>query len=144
MWTLDTSIFIRAADVHNPDQVLCQELIDTLDRQQAPIIVPRLVLVEMAGALRRLTHDPIRARLAIDILRSMPNVRLIPLDDDLLDIAADVAADYAVRGADATYVAVARVYQCTLVSLDREQRERAAVIVRTCTPAEALAQLSRS
>jgi hypothetical protein len=39
------------------------------------------------------------------------------------------------------YVAVARQYSCTLVSLDHEQRERSAAIITTCTPAEALAEL---
>lgn len=141
MWTLDTSVYVRAADPNDPDQAICQALIDALDGQAAPIIVPRLLLAEVAGAIRRVTRDPIRARLAIDTLGSMPHIQLIPLDDVLIDTAAEIAADYALRGADATYVAVARQYNCTLVSLDREQRERAAAIVTTRTPAEALAEL---
>jgi len=56
-------------------------------------------------------------------------------------LARELAADYSLRGADATYVAVARRHGCTLVSLDREQRERAAALVPTRTPAEALAEL---
>jgi predicted nucleic acid-binding protein len=67
--------------------------------------------------------------------------QLIPLDDALIDMAAEIAADYALRGTDATYMAVARRHNCTLVSLDREQRERAAAIVITRTPAEALAEI---
>jgi predicted nucleic acid-binding protein len=141
MWTLDASVYVRAADPNDPDQAICQELIDALDDQAAPIIVPRLLLAELAGVLRRLTRDPIRARLAVDALRSLPQVQLVPLDDALIDAATELAADYALRGADATYVAVARRYNCTLVSLDREQRERATSIVATRTPAEALAEL---
>jgi predicted nucleic acid-binding protein len=59
----------------------------------------------------------------------------------LAQLSAEIAADYALRGADAVYVAVARRYNCTLVSLDREQRERAAALVQTRTPADALAEL---
>lgn len=55
--------------------------------------------------------------------------------------AAEIAGDYALRGADAIYVAVAQRHGTTLVSLDREQRERAAPVVATATPAEALASL---
>jgi predicted nucleic acid-binding protein len=143
MWTLDTSVYVRAADPNDPDQATCQALIDALDDQAVPIIVPRLLLAELAGALRRLTRDPIRARLAVDTLRSTPHIQLIRLDDALLDTAAEIAADYALRGADATYVAVARRHNCTLVSLDREQRERAAAIVTTRTPAAALADIQR-
>ncbi len=79
--------------------------------------------------------------MAVDTLRAMPHIQLIALDDMLIDTAAEIAADYALRGADATYVAVARQYNCTLVSLDREQRERSAAIVTTRTPAEVLAEL---
>ena len=61
-----------------------------------------------------------------------------------LDTVAEIAANHALRGADASHVAVARTYHCRLVSLDREQRERAAALVATCTLAEALAQLRLS
>ena len=140
MWTLDTSLYVRAADPNDPDQAICQALIGALDDQAAPIIVPRLLLAEVSGAIRRITRDPIRARLAVDTVGSIPHVQLVPLDDALIDNAAEIAADYAF-GADATYVAVARQHNCTLVSLDREQRERAAAIVTTRTPAKALAEL---
>jgi predicted nucleic acid-binding protein len=141
MWTLDTSVYVRAADPNDPDQAMCQALIDTLDDQAVPIIVPRLLLAEVAGAVRRVTRDPIRARLAIETLSSMPHIQLITLDDALIGAAAEIAADYALRGADAVYVAVARRHNCTLVSLDREQRERAAAIVTARTPAEALEEI---
>jgi predicted nucleic acid-binding protein len=80
-------------------------------------------------------------RLAAEFLRGIGNLTLISMDDSLAQAAAEIAADYALRGAEATYVAVARRHSCTLVSLDREQRERAAAIVNTRTPAEALAEL---
>jgi hypothetical protein len=44
------------------------------------------------------------------------------------------AADDALRGADAMDVAMARRYDCTHLSLDREQRKRAAASVTTRTP----------
>jgi len=141
MYTLDASVIGRDFDPVDPQYAACHALIALLDQQAITVIVPRLLLAEIAGALRRLTRDPIRARLAVDTLRSMPQIQLISLDDALIDAAAEIAADYALRGADATYVAVARRHGCTLVSLDREQRERAAPLVTTCTPAEALATL---
>lgn len=105
-------------------------------------MVPNLILAEIAGALSRSFRDPIRARLEVDLLRDLHTIRLIPLDDALAQEAAELAADRALRGADAVYVAVARRYGCALVSLDREQRERAASIVRVLTPDEALAELA--
>jgi predicted nucleic acid-binding protein len=68
--------------------------------------------------------------------------QLIALDELLLDAAAELAADRALKGAEAIYVAVAQHHSCTLVSLDREQRERAARLVPAMTPGEALAALT--
>jgi len=141
MYTLDASIVARDFDPGDPEYAACHELIALLDQQAIPVIVPRLLLAEIAGLARRLTRDPIRARLMVDAWRTFPHVQIVSLDDALIDAAAEIAADYALRGADATYVAVARQYNCTLVSLDREQHERAAAIVTTLTPTEALAEL---
>ena len=141
MWTLDTSVYVRAADPLDPDGQMCQHLLERLDATAAHILVPRLLLAELAGAIRRLTRDPIRARLALDSLHANPYLQFITLDDHLMDSAAEIAADLGLRGADAVYVAVARRHGSTLVSLDREQRERAGAIVPSRTPAEAIGEL---
>lgn len=53
--------------------------------------------------------------------------------------SAEIASGQRLRGADAVYTAVAERFGSLLVTLDREQRERAAPLVGTRTPAEALA-----
>jgi predicted nucleic acid-binding protein len=141
MITLDASVIVRSFDPADPHQPVCQSLLDTLEQRAIAVILPRLVLAELAGAVRRLLRDPIRARLAVSAWSALPHVQIVPLDDLLLDTAAELAGDYALRGADAVYVAVAQRHACTLVSLDREQRERAAPVVTTTTPAEMLTKL---
>ncbi len=141
MYTLDANIFVRDLDTREPQHAECHALLEELQAQALPIVVPVLVLAEVAGTVSRTRRDPIAGRLGSDLLRGTGNLSLIPIDDTLAQEAAELAADYALRGADAVYVAVARRHNCTLVSLDREQRERAAAIVTTRTPAEALAEL---
>lgn len=143
MYTLDANIFIRDASPNDPDHVVCHELMGRLYQHTITIIVPFLVLAEIAGALSRTYHDPMRARLEIDLLRALQHITFVPLDETLAQAAAALAADRALRGADAVYVAVAKRYNCVLVSLDREQRERATPVVRSLTPAEALAELDQ-
>jgi predicted nucleic acid-binding protein len=141
MYTLDANIFARDTDPTDPLYPACRALLEALDQRQIPIIVPNLLLAEVAAAVSRTRHDPIRARIITDAITAFPHVKLIPLNDSLAKEAAELADDRALRGADAVYVAVALRYDCILVSLDREQRERAAPIIRAITPSEALAEL---
>ena len=141
MYTLDANIFVRDADPRDPDHRTCRALLERLASTSTPVTMPWLVLAEVAGALSREFRDPLRARIFTDLLTTLPNVTLVALDAGLAQEAAYVAADRAIRGADAVYVAVARRYGCALVSLDREQRERAALLVPTLTPTAALAAL---
>jgi predicted nucleic acid-binding protein len=77
-------------------------------------------------------------------MMAFQHIEFVVLDERLAQEAADIAADRGIRGADAVYVAVARRYGCALVSLDREQRERAALVVRALPPAEALTEVGSS
>ena len=81
---------------------------------------PTLVLAEVAGAVSRKLGDVARADLAVRRLTATPNLTLLPVDDDLAREAARLAADLGLRGADATYAAVARRLGCPLVTWDAE------------------------
>ena len=139
MFTLDANIFARDIDPSEAKHETCHALIEQLRLQHISIIVPLLILPEIAASVSRTRRDPVRARVFVDIVRSLPTIMLMPLDQALADEAAELAADRALRGADAVYVAVARRYNCVLVSLDREQRERAALVITALTPTQALA-----
>ena len=67
---------------------------------------------------------------------------MIPLNDTLAHQAASVAAQYRLRGGDAVYAAVALRFGSTLVTLDREQRNRVGAALTACYPSEALSQAS--
>lgn len=142
MYTLDANIFIRDVDPREPEHDSCHVLIERLRADQLPIIVPLLLLPEVGGALSRRGNDPLRARVHVAILRDIPTITFLPMDDALMDAAADLAADYRLRGADAVYVAVAQRAGTILVTLDDEQRRRAAPVVTTRTPNEVLAELA--
>jgi predicted nucleic acid-binding protein len=142
MYTIDASVYARDFDVRDPEHATCRALLARLAADAIPVIVPLLLLAEISATISRERHDPITARLTVDAIRAQPHLRLVPLDDALAQEAAELAANYALRGADAVYVAIARRYGCILVSLDREQRERPAAIVTTRTPAEVLAELT--
>jgi predicted nucleic acid-binding protein len=67
---------------------------------------------------------------------------MIPLDDTLAHQTASVAARYHLRGGDADYAALALRFGSTLVTLDREQRDRVSAALTACYPSEILSQAS--
>ncbi len=71
------------------------------------IVAPRLVLAEVAGAIARRTGDPALGHDAVQRIHAMPALSLIPVTEALADLAATLAADLRLKGADAVYVAVA-------------------------------------
>ncbi len=141
MYTLDANIFARDANPRDPFYATCHALLERLAGTAVPVIEPGLLLAEVAGAISRETRDPLRARAYLELLRAIPSLTFAPFDDALAEATAYLAADYALRGADAVYVATARQYNSALVTLDREVRERVASIVRVLTPEAALAEL---
>lgn len=141
MITLDANVFLRTLAAHQSDHLTCRTLLERLHAMATPIIVPRLLLTELAAGVRRTTGDAMRARVFADLWRTAPHLQLLSIDAALEQVATEIAADYALRGMDAIYVAVARQHGCMLVTLDDEIRRRAGAIITVQTPAEALAQL---
>lgn len=142
MYTLDANVFNRNADHLDPAYDVCHTLLEQLHITRQRIIVPAIMLAEIAGPISRFYRDPIRARLYTASIAALPQLTLIAVDVLLGQTAAELAADYALRGMDAIYVAVARQYGCVLVTLDAEVRQRVGSSVTVQTPAEVLAQLA--
>jgi predicted nucleic acid-binding protein len=94
----------------------------------------------VAAAVGRGRDDANLARRFAAKLRGLPHLVLVPLDEPLALQAADVAAQHRLRGSDAVYAAVALRFGSTLVTLDREQRERVASVIPARLPFEALAE----
>ena len=106
-----------------------------------PIIVPNLVLAEVAGAISRTRNDPVRAEAFATTLGRLPNVTVVGLDEALGHQTRALAAQYGLRGANAVYAAVAHQAGCTLISLDHEHLTRLGSIVMVRTSAAVLAEL---
>lgn len=107
-----------------------------LDKQRRvgdAFLAPALLLTEIAGAISRRTGLAGLGRQAVTRLEGLPNLQLVQMDQELVRLATDLAADLGLRGADAFYVAVAHRLGLTLVTLDDDQRQRAARLVHVET-----------
>jgi len=101
-------------------------------------LVPALLLPEVSAAVSRGRRDEVLARDFALALARLPHLIMIPLDETLARQAMDVAAGYRLRGSEAVYAAVALRFGTTLVTLDREQKERLGSVTTACQPARAL------
>jgi predicted nucleic acid-binding protein len=130
----------NAVEPHEQDHAASRQLLGLLRARQIAVIVPTLVVVEVAGTVSRL-RDAARAQRLAEILTRLRIITFVSLDDGLARQAAALAAAHRLRGADAVYAAVAQQFGTTLISRDREHLTRLAGIVPVLHPAAALATL---
>lgn len=119
MVVVDASVFISLlveTDVHHKR---CVTWLRGRLANGESLIAPSILLPEVGGAISRHTSDT-NGRSALITLRRVRTLRLVPVDAKLAALAADIAVDHGVRGADALYAAVATSLAIPLVTLDHD------------------------
>ena len=139
--TIDASVFVSAfspAEVaHGESKAFMTKVRDVA----APVIVPALVLPEIAAAISRGQGKPeLGIAFALELL-NFPNLVLVDVDESMAKLAAETAAYHRLRGSDAVYAAVALRFGSLLVTLDNEQAERLKDVLSVYSPSQALEKL---
>jgi len=141
-YTVDASVFLNPFNPYETGHDESQRLLALMQDVAAPIVVPTLLLPEVAAAVARRRGDADLARRFGAAASRLPHLVLIALDLTLAQQAADLAAQHRLRGSDAVYAAIALRFGSTLVTLDRQQRARLDEVLAARWPAEALAEWS--
>lgn len=134
--TVDASVFMNAFNPYEAGHELSRAALQRLQAEGTPMVEPTLLLPEVASAARRGRGDP---ALAVEFARNLavlPQLVLIPLDENLARQAADVAAVHGLRESDAVYAAVALRFGASMLTLDLQQQARMPAVVPTSTPAD--------
>ncbi len=139
-YTVDASVFLNAFNPYEAGHETSYRFLAELQEQATPIIVPTLLLPEVAAAISRGREDESLAREFAATLEQLPHLVWVPLDTTLARQATAVAARFRLRGSDAVYAAVALRFGSTLVTLDRQQQERVGKVLTTRSPAQALSE----
>lgn len=135
-------MFVNAFNPHEEGHEESLALLVAIQEHDDPIIVPTLLVAEVAAAVARASDDSVGALQYAYATTTLPHVTAVALTSTLARQAAELAATHRLRGADAVYVAIARRYGTTLVSRDEEQRSRGLAVVTCQTPEQALSQHS--
>jgi predicted nucleic acid-binding protein len=131
---LDASVWISALSPTELRHVDSQRWLLDWFRQSDSIVVPVLFLAEVSGAVSRRSHDAMLAADAMNDILQSPHVTLVEGERSFGLHTASVAAAVGLRGADATYVALADLLRAPLVTWDREQLSRGALLIETREP----------
>lgn len=142
LYTVDASVFLNAFNPQEQGHEESRRFLMWLRRSSIPIVVPTLVLPELAGAVARGQRDRELARRFAEAVARLPRLTLVALDETFARQAAEAAARFQLRGSDAVYAGVALRFGSTLVTLDNEQKTRVAPFVEAREPAEVLASVT--
>jgi len=100
------------------------------------ITAPILLLSEVAGAITRRTGASEIGHAVLAQLLRVPRLMLVPVDLDIGEHAATLAADLRLHGADAIYVAAIERLEAPLMTWDHHQLERGRARVAVRRPDE--------
>jgi predicted nucleic acid-binding protein len=95
---------------------------------------PTLLLAETAGAVARRTGDSSLGKMAVEDLFRLPGFALMPLSDNLVTLATQLAAQLHLTGVDAVFVATASEAGLPLITFDQEILTRAAATIEVMSP----------
>ena len=125
MAVIDASVYVALMNAHEAAHDSSWAWFEQAKRSQNPIRAPVILLAEVAAALSRGIGNPVLAHRVVQQLLGTQTIELLPVTVELAERAASIAADCAIRGCDAVYVALAEQTRDMLVTLDRQQLERA-------------------
>ncbi|NPV08579.1 MAG: type II toxin-antitoxin system VapC family toxin [Anaerolineae bacterium] len=131
---VDACVWISLHLAHDRYHQATDRWFRRVERQRTPMVAPVILLAEVSGAVSRRTGDSPGAQALVQAMSRLSTLSLLPVDRELGDIAARLAADLRLRGADACYVAVAQTLDLPLVTWDEELRERAQRVVAAVEP----------
>jgi len=132
--TVDASVWVASQLSSDAHHAQAARFIESCLASEIRVVVPELVLLEVAAAVARLTREAGPGQIAAKKLERFPSIQFRSLQRRSLERAILLATRHKLRGVDAIYVATAREARATLVTLDEEMLKRSADAVATVSP----------
>jgi predicted nucleic acid-binding protein len=129
MIAIDASIWVSRIVPQDTHHETSHHWLEERVASGSAIVVPILLLADVAGAISRRTGQPQLAEQAVSYLLRLSTLRIVPLDRRLGIEAARLASELSLRGADATYIALARYLGIPLFTWDQEQFSKGGRVV---------------
>lgn len=134
MAVVDASVILASVLPSDPNHVASKKWLDTLIQAGDQFTIPVILLSEVSAPLSRAYNQPQQAKKLVQSLINAPFANLVTITIPLANRAAVIAADYKIRGCDSIYVALAEAIGEELITLDKQQRDRASNLIQVRSP----------
>ncbi len=141
MYCIDASVLTNSQIENERFYIDSKNFINKIMENKIKVVVPEIIIPEVASAIARGTGNANYAIKFVLEFRKIPNINIVPVESNLSNLAADIAARHKLRGADSIYVATSIAFNARLITLDKHQKEKASKILYALTPAEELIAL---
>jgi predicted nucleic acid-binding protein len=133
---VDASVWVARFLLGDKHHAAASACITRLLHSGQRLTVPVLAWAEVAGAIARRSGSDETALQALVLLQQRRWIDAIAIDRTLGEQAAQMAAQYKLRGADAVYLALAAARSLPLITLDQEMLQRGPASVPRLTPSD--------
>ena len=140
--TIDASVWVSAFVAADVNHAPSDQVLETCLALRARVIVPEIVLLEVAAGVARILQHDGQGQVAAKKVERFPSIKFLPLHTALLNKSIILATRHFLRAADALYVAAARESKATLITLDDEMLQRGAAAATVLTPAKWMESLA--
>lgn len=134
MTVVDASVLVALFHTDEPHHEACRDWFLRATSMDEELSAPVIAITEVAAAISRGKGNVLRAQQITSLIKQSNIITLFPISLKLAEQAADIASLYQIRGCDAIYVALAKKLDQPLVTLDKQQQERAKSIIQTENP----------
>ncbi len=132
---LDTSCLVSfyLFDLHSTK---ARPILEKIVKGEISGVVSALSLVELGGAVRRISNEKIAREIMSEMTEMTWNglIKVVPLGNSDAIAAAELAISTALKGADAVVVSAAKQAECKLFTFDEEIKSRAKEMVEFYEP----------
>ncbi len=136
MIVVDASVWVSYVLPQDTWHHASTQFLDAATATATVMVVPALFLAEVGATVARQTTSE-AGRVTREQLLEIDLFRWIPIDMELAQAAAQLAAELQLRGADSVYVAIAAQLGLPLISWDHDHRTRATARIPVYTPTDA-------
>ena len=130
MAVIDASVWIAWFKKDDKFLEQAEQIIQSVSSNQERVRIPAIAFTEVAGVIKRTTKDNDAAWESVLFMKDM-EPEVFTNFEKLEPIATEIAVNHSIKGADAYYLAVAKITRSNLYTFDKQQQEAFDTISKT-------------